>query len=65
MQIADNINLIMGKINVYFDYGSIEAHCQNYEKAKQYWELSLEMSIAINYQKGISLAQYALSQIPK
>ncbi len=65
LQIAEKINLIMGKINVYFDYGSIEARRQNYENAKQYWKLSLEMSTSINYQKGISLAKNALSQIPK
>lgn len=65
LQIANDMDLVMAKVNVYFDYGSIASHNQNYLEAKQYWELSLEKSIEINYRKGISLAKYALSHLPK
>ena len=59
------MDFAIAKVNVYFDYGSIAAHNQDYSEAKQYWQLSLEKSIEINYQKGISLANYALSHLPK
>lgn len=65
LKIANHINFITGKINVYFDYGSIEAQHQNYESAKQYWELCLEMSTTINYHQGISLSKHALSSLPE
>ena len=65
LQIANDMDLAIAKINIYFDYGSIASHNQNYSEAKQYWQLSLEKSIEINYQKGCSLANYALSHLPK
>lgn len=65
LQIANDMDLAIAKVNVYFDYGSIASHNQDYSEAKQYWQLSLEKSIEINYQKGISLANYALSHLPK
>ena len=65
LQIANDMDFAIAKVNVYFDYGSIAAHNQEYSEAKQYWQLSLEKSIEINYQKGISLANYALSHLQK
>ena len=65
LQIANDMDFAIAKVNVYFDYGSIAAHNQDYSEAKQYWQLSLKKSIEINYQKGISLANYALSHLPK
>lgn len=65
LQIANDMDLAIAKVNVYFDYGSIASHSKNYAQAKQYWKLSLEKSIDINYQKGISLAKYALSHLPE
>ena len=65
LQIANDMDFAIAKVNVYFDYGSIAAHNQDYSEAKQYWQLSLKKSIEINYQKGISLANYSLSHLPK
>ena len=65
LQIANDMDFAIAKVNVYFDYGSIASHNQDYSEAKQYWQLSLEKSIEINYQKGISLANYALSHLQK
>ena len=65
LQIAHDMDFAIAKVNVYFDYGSIAAHNQDYSEAKQYWQLSLKKSIEINYQKGISLANYSLSHLPK
>lgn len=65
LQIANDMDFAIAKVNVYFDYGSIAAHNQDYSEAKQYWKLSLKKSIEINYQKGISLANYSLSHLPK
>lgn len=64
MQIADKMNLPLAKINIYYDYGSLAFNQNNYVDAKQYWQLSLEKSIALDYKKGIFLAQKALSQLP-
>ena len=65
LQIANDMDFAIAKVNVYFDYGSIASHNQDYSEAKQYWQLSLKKSIEINYQKGISLANYSLSHLPK
>lgn len=65
LQIANDMDFAIAKVNVYFDYGSIAAHNQDYSEAKQYWQLSLKKSIEINYQKGISLTNYSLSHLPK
>lgn len=65
LQIANDMDFAIAKVNVYFYYGSIAAHNQDYSEAKQYWQLSLKKSIEINYQKGISLANYSLSHLPK
>ena len=65
LQIANDMDFAIAKVNVYFDYGSIAAHNLDYSEAKQYWQLSLKKSIEINYQKGISLANYSLSHLPK
>lgn len=65
LKITNDMDLAIAKINVYFDYGSIACHNQNYSEANQYWNLSLENSIEINYQKGINLANSALSHLLK
>lgn len=64
MQIADKMNLPLAKINVYYDYGSLAFNQNNYVDAKKYWQLSLEKSIALDYKKGISLANQVLSKLP-
>lgn len=65
LQIAQDINFLIGELNVYYDYGSLAFCQQKYNEARKYWQLSLEKSISINYQKGIKLSKYALSQFPK
>lgn len=65
LQIANEINFIMGVINAYCNLGLVAFNQQNYMKAKEYWELSLEKSYAINYKSGIVFSNNALSQLPK
>ena len=64
IQIADKMNLPLAKINIYYDYGSLAFNQNNYVDAKQYWQLSLEKSIALDYKKGIALAKQVLSKLP-
>lgn len=64
MEIADKMNLPLAKINIYYDYGSLAFSQSNYVDAKQYWQLSLEKSIELDYKKGISLAKQVLSKLP-
>ncbi|MEQ2542246.1 tetratricopeptide repeat protein [Lachnospiraceae bacterium CLA-AA-H183] len=64
LQIANNMELAIAKVNVYYDYGSLAFHQEKYSEAEQYWKLCIKMSIPINYKKGISLAQIALSELP-
>lgn len=64
LQLANNMELAIAKVNVYYDYGSLAFHQEKYSEAEQYWKLCIKMSIPINYKKGISLAQIALSELP-
>ena len=64
LQIANNMELAIAKVSVYYDYGSLAFHQEKYSEAEQYWKLCIKMSIPINYKKGISLAQIALSELP-
>lgn len=65
LQFAQDLNLPIAKINVYYDYGCLAFYQKRYSEARQYWQLSLDQSITINYLKGIELAKYALNQLPK
>lgn len=65
LQIANEINLAISKVNIDLDYGSIAFHNKNYVQAKQYWESSLKKSINIKYKKGIILSQEALSKLER
>lgn len=65
LQIANEINFIIGVINAYYNLGIVAFYQQDYMKAEEYWKLSLEKSSAINYKSGIDLSNNALNQLPK
>lgn len=65
LQIANELNYIIGIINAYYNLGRIAFLQQNYIKAKEYWELSLNKSYAIDYKSGIDFSYNALNQLPK
>lgn len=63
LQIANEINFIVGSIIAYCNLGRLAFSQQDYMKAKEYWKLSLEKSYAINYKSGIDFSNNALKQL--
>lgn len=49
--------------HIYYDYASIAFHKKDKLEAHKLLTKSLEISTSINYQKGIDLAQNALSSL--
>ena len=63
MKLANEINLPIQKACIYYDYASIAFHKKDKLEAHKLLTKSLEVSTSINYQKGIDLAQNALSSL--
>lgn len=63
MKLANEINLPIQKACIYYDYASIAFHKKDKLEAHKLLTKSLEISTSINYQKGIDLAQNALSSL--
>ena len=60
LEIANEINFIIGIINAYYNLGRLAFYQKKCTEAKKYWELSLEKSRNINYEKG---AKYAINAL--